>query len=207
MTTHDAAMFGDSGYDRIDHDLYSTPPENVDCLHLLEPLDGTVWWEPACGFGNISKRIEELTGQPVVSSDLIDRGYGVGGKDFLQLTKAPETAWGPVNGIITNPPFDDLAELFIRHAIKLMQPVGGRVIMFLRNEFDCGKTRRGLFNGMSPDFPFAHKIVVTKRPRWIEGSKGSPRHSYAWFVWDFAHKGGAYVSYVHPDDCPPLRSN
>jgi hypothetical protein len=66
--------------------------------------------------------------------------------------------------------------------------------MFLRNEFDCGKTRRGLFNGKNPKFPFAHKIVVTKRPRWIEGSKGSPRHSYAWFVWDFAHEGGAYVA-------------
>jgi hypothetical protein len=111
-----------------------------------------------------------------------------------------------IRGIITNPPFDDLAELFIRHAIKLMEPVNGKVIMFLRNEFDCGKTRRGLFNGNNPKFPFAHKIVVTKRPRWIEGSKGSPRHSYAWFVWDFAHQGGAYVSYVHPDDCPTLRS-
>jgi hypothetical protein len=219
---NDPAMSGQLDYDRHDHDFYATPQENVDCLHLVEPVDGTIWWEPACGQGHISKRVEELTQIGVYSTDLIDRGYGLGGIDFLQVEKIVldgtvgtvfEMKDGnklyfakQIRGIITNPPFDDLAELFIRHAIKLMKPVNGKVIMFLRNEFDCGKTRRGLFNGISPDFPFAHKIVVTKRPRWIEGSKGSPRHSYAWFVWDFAHQGGAYVSYVHPDDCPTLRS-
>jgi hypothetical protein len=215
---NDPAMSGQLDYERHDHDFYATPQENVDCLHLVEDLNGTVWWEPACGQGHISKRVEELTGQKVISTDLIDRGYGNGNIDFLALEGTVGTVMTSIkggvpkfegrspNGIITNPPFDDLAELFIRHAIKLMKPVGGKVIMFLRNEFDCGKTRRGLFNGNNPEFPFAHKIVVTKRPRWIEGSKGSPRHSYAWFVWDFAHEGGAYVSYVHPDDCPTLRS-
>lgn len=199
---NDAAMSGQLDYERRDHDFYATPPENVDCLHLEEPLDGTRWWEPACGTGNISIRVEELTGQKVLSTDLIDRGYGLGGMDFLQVTKVADG----ITGIITNPPFDDLAEAFIRHAIDLMRPINGKVIMFLRNEYDCGKTRRGMFNGNNPKFPFAHKIVVTKRPRWIEGSTGSPRHSYAWFVWDFAHEGGAYISYVHPDDCPTLRN-
>lgn len=220
----DAAMSGQLDYDRRDHDFYATPQENVDCLHLVEPLDGTIWWEPACGQGHISKRVLELTNHGCYSTDLIDRGYGLGGIDFLQVERIVQEEGAEfgttfimkdgtklnfgkkITGIITNPPFDDLAEQFIRHAILLMQPINGKVIMFLRNEFDCGKTRRGLFNGMSPEFPFAHKIVVTKRPRWIEGSTGSPRHSYAWFVWDFAHQGGAYVSYVHPDDCPTLRS-
>jgi hypothetical protein len=219
---NDPAMSGQLDYERHDHDFYATPQENVDCLHLVEPLDGTVWWEPACGTGNISQRVTQLTGSDVISTDLIDRGFGLGDVDFLQIERIDHEdgvnslvmkdgtrhcfVGQQITGIITNPPFDDLAELFIRHAIKLMKPVNGKVIMFLRNEFDCGKTRRGLFNGMSPEFPFAHKIVVTKRPRWIEGSKGSPRHSYAWFVWDFAHEGGAYASYVHPDDCPTLRS-
>jgi hypothetical protein len=214
----DPAMSGQLDYERRDNDFYATPPENVDCLHFAEPLnDGTVWWEPACGTGNISKRLFELTGQTAISTDLIDRGYGTGGIDFLALNGPVSEITSPFRdgkfgiqsrsptGIITNPPFDDLAEAFIRHAIKLMEPVGGKVIMFLRNEYDCGKTRRGLFNGKNPKYPIAHKIVVTKRPRWIEGSKGSPRHSYSWFVWDFAHQGGAYISYVHPDDCPTLR--
>lgn len=206
----DPAMSGQIDYERHDHDFYATPAENVDCLHFAEPLDdGTVWWEPACGTGNISQRVETLTGQDVSSSDLIDRGYGLGGQDFLKTNQLPNILRDgklvTCNGIITNPPFDDLAEAFIRHAIDLMRPVNGKVIMFLRNEYDCGKSRRALFNGKVDKFPFAHKIVVTKRPRWIEGSKGSPRHSYSWFVWDFAHQGGAYISYVHPDDCPTLR--
>lgn len=206
----DPAMSGQLDYERREADFYATPTENVDCLHLVEPLTGTVWWEPACGEGHIAKRVIELCGAQMVSTDLHDRGYGKAGFDFL-LTKSPPVVavsqkpgdYVSCNGIITNPPFGDLAEEFIRHALELMKPVNGRVIMFLRNEYDCGKERRALFS----QYPFAHKIVVTKRPRWIEGSKGSPRHSYAWFVWDFSipQDQGAYISYVHPEDCPTLR--
>ena len=92
-----------------------------------------------------------------------------------------------------------LAELFCRHAIELMRPVGGQVAMFMRNEFDCGRGRMGLFQYP----PFHRKIVVTKRPRWIAGSTGSPRHNYAWFVWDWhpdAERG--IISYSHPDNAP-----
>lgn len=195
----DPAMSGQLDYDRNDADFYPTPPENVDCLHLFEPLDGTVWWEPACGEGHISKRVEELTGRMILSTDLHFRHYGNGGADFLTMEEAPDG----ITGIITNPPYGDLAEAFIRKALELMKPVNGRVAMFLRNEYDCGKGRRDLF----ANYPFAHKIIVTKRPRWIEGSTGSPRHSYAWYVWDFSNPQGqgAYISYVHPEDCPTLR--
>lgn len=212
----DPAMSGQLDYERNEADFYPTPPENVDCLHLFEPLDGTVWWEPACGEGHISKRVHELTGEAVISTDLHHRGYGNGGLNFLTMQKLPifvglnkvvfggEAERRSPTGIITNPPYGDLAEEFIRHALMLMKPVNGRVIMFLRNEYDCGKGRRDLFN----QFPFSRKIIVTKRPRWIEGSTGSPRHSYAWYVWDFSVKvlsREAYISYVHPDDCPTLR--
>lgn len=198
---NDPAMSGQIDYARNEADFYPTPPENVDCLHLMEPLNGTVWWEPACGEGHISKRVEELTGVEVISTDLYDRGYGEYGYDFLITKLTPHG----VNGIITNPPYGDLAEEFIRKALELMKPVRGKVIMFLRNEYDCGKGRRDLF----AKYPFAHKIIVTKRPRWIAGSTGSPRHSYAWYVWDFSNdeSQGAYISYVHPDDCPTLRTN
>lgn len=195
---NDAAMSGQLDYDRKEADFYPTPPENVDCLHLVEPLNGTVWWEPACGEGHISKRIMELTGETVFSTDLHDRGFGRTGIDFLAMAGTSPN----ITGIITNPPYGDLAEEFIRHALEIMERVEGKVAMFLRNEYDCGKERRSLF----AQHPFAHKIIVTKRPRWIEGSKGSPRHNYAWYVWDFAHQGGAYISYVHPEDCLTLRS-
>ncbi len=193
----DTAMLGGSGYERIEADFYPTPPENVDCLleHFAPHQTGYIW-EPACGRGDISKRLNEF-GFETWSSDLHDQGFGTSGMDFLLQTGLPHP---DIRAIITNPPYaDGLAEKFARHAIKLMQPVRGQVAMFLRNEFDCGKGRMDLF-GLPP---FHRKIVVTKRPRWIEGSTGSPRHNYAWFIWDWRHKAGAAgISYSHPDYAP-----
>lgn len=201
----DKAMLGDSGYERIEADFYPTPPENVDCLleHftpfslMAVPEDGGLLiWESACGKGDISDRLGEY-GFNTINTDLHNQGYGRSGVDFLAQTGLPDPR---VRCIITNPPYvDGMAEKFVRHALKLMQPVRGQVAMFLRNEFDCGKNRMDLFS--MP--PFHKKIVVTKRPRWIEGSTGSPRHNYAWFIWDWRHKAGpATVAYSHPDFAP-----
>jgi hypothetical protein len=52
--------------------------------------------------------------------------------------------------------------------------------MLLRHEYDCAKERVDLFN--QP--PFARQIVLTSRPRWIEGTSGAPRHNFSWFIFD-----------------------
>ena len=54
-------------------------------------------WEPACGDGAMS-RILEAAGHTVISTDLVDRGYGRGGHDFLA---DHETM---ADHIVTNPP-------------------------------------------------------------------------------------------------------
>lgn len=191
----DASMLGDSGYERIEADAYFTPPENVDCLSQFVDLPKHIW-EPACGSGNITQRLQEF-GHEVVSSDLHSYGFEeqIGTLDFLAATQMPEGA----RAIVTNPPYGDMVEKFIRHGLKLVKPKGGLVAMFLRNEYDCGKNRMDLF----ADRPFSKKIIVTKRPRWIEGSSGSPRHNYAWFVWDYRQHGAASVHYSHPDFATP----
>jgi hypothetical protein len=51
-------------------------------------------------------------GREVVSTDLVDRGYGHGGLDFL----AQRTVLA--GAIVTNPPFSR-AEAFLRHAAEL----------------------------------------------------------------------------------------
>lgn len=193
----DAAMLGDSGYERIEADHYCTPAENVNCLLQHVSIHESVW-ECAAGKGNISERMIEF-GHKVWNSDIIDYGYD---KDFrlgsfLDIHELPDPS---IRAIITNPPYiGDMPEQFIRHALKLMQPVKGQVAMFLRNEYDCSKGRMDLF-GLPP---FHKKIVVTKRPRWVEGSTGSPRHNYSWFVWDWRHKAGAAgIAYSHPDFAP-----
>ena len=193
----DAAMVGDSGYERIEADHYCTPPENLDCLLQHVILHENVW-EPAVGKGDLATRLHEF-GHTVWSSDIIDYGFderfSLG--DFLTTEKLPDPS---IRAIVTNPPYaGDLPEQFIRHALKLMQPVKGQVVMFLRNEYDSSKGRMDLF-GLPP---FHKKIVVTKRPRWVEGSKGSPRHNYSFFVWDWRHKSGpAGIAYAHPDFAP-----
>lgn len=148
--------------------------------------------------------------------------------DFLLIER--EDMPDDINGIITNPPYltinlqDEqwakyahlakrysmgsgkvsLAELFLRHALYLMEPVKGTVAMFLRNEFDCGKKRMNLFRSHSA---YALKVVCTERPRWIEGSTGSPRHNYSWFVFDWLNQFDPTVAYSHPDSAKPITIN
>ena len=61
---------------RVPHDFYPTPPEAIRALLSVETFEGSIW-EPACGDGAISKVLLEA-GHEVVSTDLIDRGYGAG---------------------------------------------------------------------------------------------------------------------------------
>ena len=71
-------------------DFYPTPPQAVlPLLPHLELIGNTQYdvWECACGDGAISKVLEE-NGLNVRSTDLIDRGYGDYGIDFLMETKA-----------------------------------------------------------------------------------------------------------------------
>jgi len=178
MTRPDPAM-GSSGYERIEADFY---PTEAWCTRAL--LKNFWWltapvWEPACGEGHISKVLSEA-GRSVYSTDLHDRGYGTPGQDFLKQTATPDGFFH----IFTNPPYS-VAEEFIRHAIKLTEPRKGAVAMLLRNEYDCAAGRVDLFRHPA----FAAKLVLTKRPRWIAGSKGSPRHNYAWYVWDWSTHG------------------
>lgn len=64
--------------ERETHDYYATEPSAVDALLKHEDLEKMLW-EPACGEGHISKRLEEF-GYSVDSTDLIDRNYGRGGQ-------------------------------------------------------------------------------------------------------------------------------
>lgn len=195
MHQNDGAMTGQVKYDRIEGDFYPTPPENVTCLAHFYNLKGYSIWEPACGEGHISKHLESIA-ESVMSSDLYMRGYGQYGIDFINHPDNVRVVeLNSINAIITNPPFGDEAEAFIRQAHKLMKPVGGFVAMFLRNEYDCATKRNDLFGGCEY---YAGKVVVQKRPRWIEGSKGSPRHNYSWYIWDFSEPQTPTINYIHP---------
>src|SRR5438128_12445686 len=100
-----------SGTDREEHDYYATDPSAVaPLLRLVDWTDKPIW-EAACGEGHLSKEMERL-GCTVISTDLIDRGYGEGGVDFFKATelRAPY--------IITYPQYKYETE-FLDHVIEL----------------------------------------------------------------------------------------
>ncbi len=170
-----------SGYERKDRDLYETPDWVTEALLPFIPHGASIW-EPACASGKICKILKENK-HKVYATDLVTN-YGVTGVDFL----GNDTMYlPPVDGIITNPPFNKAAEAFIRRSLKLMKPQLGYVAMLLPVDFDSGKTRRDMFE----DCPaWATKLILTSRITWFDpppGAKGkSPSQNHAWFIWDWA---------------------
>lgn len=68
---------------RAEYDYYATDPRAVELLLEMETFSDKIW-ECACGEGHISKVLKQ-NGYEVLSTDLIDRGYGTGGGGFPYL--------------------------------------------------------------------------------------------------------------------------
>lgn len=171
----------DSGYERKERDLYETPEWVTEALlPHLRPL-GAIW-EPAAASGKMERALEAY-GAYVFGSD-IDAGH-----DFL---KSDLPRGIQVDAIITNPPYEFALE-FIEHALRLMFGTRGLVAMLLRTDYDHAATRNHLFD--NPSENFAKKLVLTKRIRWFEDSKGQPSFNHAWFIWDWRHSGPPTLAY------------
>lgn len=170
--------------DREKDDFYPTPPEATWALLKRETFGPRIW-EPACGDGAISD-VLEAAGHDVVSTDLMDRGYGEARVDFLMEHRllAPE--------IITNPPFK-LAEQFARHALDLGAT---KLAMLLRLAWLEGTERQRLFEST----PLARVHVASRRLSMARGGTdvgkgGGSMIAFAWFVWDRSHEGSPVLSW------------
>lgn len=170
----------DPNYVREKDDFFPTPLRAVEALLAAERFDGRVW-EPACGDGAISRPFE-AAGYEVVSTDLVDRGYGQHGVDFLM-------EWRPrAPNIVTNPPFK-LAVPFVRKSLQLTT---GKVAMLLKIAFLEGQERGQLFR----ESPLARVLVFSQRLAFVPGGTigarkldGGGMMAFAWFVFDHAHTG------------------
>lgn len=109
------------------HDFYATDSIAIDLLKSACDIPKFVY-EPSCGQGHLSKRLIEL-GHHVYSTDLIDRGYGEGGIDFLN-TSWPAELPKEDCCIITNPPFALLND-FINHALNIL-PYDAPAFFFIK---------------------------------------------------------------------------
>lgn len=147
-------------------------------------------WEPACGEGHISKVLEEH-GYKVMSTDLVDRGYGEGNIDFLKITEKERKAH--YNGdIITNPPYK-YAKEFVEHALKISAD-STKIAMLLKIQFLEGQKRRALFDKNPPHtiYVFSERQECGKNGIFTGGSAVC----YAWFVWKKGHLGPTKIKWL-----------
>lgn len=178
--------------EREENDFYATDPKcAADIVKILGEFSGDdLIWEPACGQGHLSKEFEKLCACPVLSTDLVDRGYGKSREDFL-LSRRPD-----VKGklfIITNPPYK-FAQEFVEHSLMLLKD-GERCAFFLKLTFLEGAKRQNLFKRNELE----SVNVYVKRAASVKGGdfqrlKNGSAVCYAWFVFC---KGKNSVPVIH----------
>lgn len=172
---------------RGDHDYYATPPIATQALLGVEDFDRRIL-EPCCGEGHISKVLESQ-GHRVFSYDLVDRGYGEGGKNFLQRTK-------PFKGdIITNPPYS-LALPFINKALDLIGE-GSKIAFLLKLGFLSGKSRQTLWKTAPPRriYVFTTRIRCGRNGDLSKVRGGAV--DFAWFVWEKGYEGPPEIYWLY----------
>jgi hypothetical protein len=99
---------------------------------------------------------------------LVDRGYGTGGIDFLEITRPLADA------VITNPPFGKHVDLFIRHALEIGTPY---VAMLVNTNLWHAARRTKLWNLRRPEAVYA----LCWRPDFT--GSDSPYFNCIWTVW------------------------
>jgi hypothetical protein len=94
--------------------------------------------------------------------------------DFLR-DPPPDSTRGAI--VITNPPFR-LIDAFIARGLDLFDDGHTQgLVLLLRHDHLTAGSRVAALNRATREFH------CNWRPRWIAGSNGSPRWSFAWIVW------------------------
>ncbi len=172
--------------DAEQNDYYATDPRAVEMLLAEEVFDRNIW-EPACGEGHISEVLKK-NGYDVYSSDLIERGYGDSGIDFLKC----RTAYCG-GDIITNPPYK-FAREFVEKALELVVE-GHKVAMFVKLTFLEGQARRELFRQHPPQTVYVSsaRLECGKNGEFT----GSSAVAYCWIVWQKGHYGPTHLKWIN----------
>lgn len=169
-----------------DHDYYATEPKAVELLLEKETFHPYVW-ECACGEGHMAEVLKKH-GYKVRSTDLVDRGYGEGGIDFLKEGKPTM----PMD-IITNPHYK-YAKEFVEHALDISMD-GTKVAMFLKLTFLEGQGRRDLFRNNPPQNVY---VASGRLECALNGKfKNKSMVAYAWFVWQKGFRGTTNIKWIN----------
>ena len=176
---------------RVGHDYYATPPQSTQALLGVLELNGSML-EPACGEGHISEVLKaNYPEAEIVSTDLIDRGYGVGGVDFLE-----EEYDRVFDNVITNPPFMYMRE-FVEKSLEISTD---KVVMFGKIQFLEGQRRKEFLKKS----PLKYVYVFSKRQTPMRngssvdenGKKWSSTMCFAWYVWEQGYEGEPIIRWL-----------
>lgn len=181
--------------ERQTEDFYATDPKALEIFLDKLNKDGinlSSVWEPSCGMGHLAEVLKK-NGYLELATDLIDRGYGLGGVDFLgdYLLDRSNTWKGD---ILTNPPFK-LAEKFVEKGMSLLED-GNKLILFLKIQFLEGQKRKELFKKYPP------KYVYVNSARQLCAKDGefekytATTQFYAWYVFEKGFNGETIIRWI-----------
>ena len=176
---------------RETNDYYATEPKATELLLDLEGFSDVIW-EPACGEGHMSE-VLKAAGYNVISTDLVDRGYGKGNVDFLA---ASETNL-PMD-IITNPPYK-YAKEFVEKALEVVAD-GQKVAMFLKLQFLEGKARKELFKKYPPIriYVSSSRLLCAKNGEFQKMKDGGGSAvCYCWYIWKKGYDGPTTIEWFN----------
>lgn len=132
-------------------------------------------WEPACGEGHMAEVLREYF-KFVHATDIHDYGHG----DVADFLGADGKTAMPMDWIITNPPFEDKAEVFTLRALELAQ-VGVAIFAQLRWLETIGRYLH-IFRDRPPTLlAFFVERVPLCMGRWEP--TGTTATAYMWLVW------------------------
>lgn len=194
---HTARGGGDSVYkiigasnhcreDRADKDFYATDPKAVELLCGMETFCHKIL-EPSCGQGHISK-VLLAKGYEVESRDLVDRGFGKSGCDFLA---ANNVAWD--GDIVMNPPYE-LAAAFVGKALDIIGS-GRKVAAFLKLTFAEGIGRRTLFEKFPPSRIWVSSSRLECGKNGVFGAGSAV--CYCWWIWEKGFCGDTVLKWFN----------
>lgn len=185
------AVLGASNHaleEREPNDYYATDPRAIPLL-LEQEVFADIIAEPACGEGHLSKALEN-TGKTVISSDIVDRGYG-SVSDFFERTEPYR------NGVdlITNPPYSKAVE-FAEHGMELLG-YGQKMALLLKIQFLESEKRRRFFEKYPPKtiYVFTHRIICAMNGDFEKYT--SSAMCYCWFVWEKGFKGDPVIKWIN----------
>ena len=168
---------------RLPNEFYPTPPEATRALLSVETFEGSIW-EPACGEGAIAKELT-AAGHTVISTDLVDYGFGIPRVDFLKEIRPR------ARHIVTNPPYGSgLADAFITRSLDFVRETRGTVAMLLNLSSLAHRTRSRWWRENPPARLYAiDDIVCWPEHRYGPAPSYFSKHRYFWAVWTPDHTG------------------